>query len=274
VIDLWGIFGGKITRKRFESLTDVSPRRICFASTHRNALKGAASSGVTGYFNVPFDETIGKLFPWRLFQNKYGYSRTVKSDAEFRQISEWVDDNRSVVFIRSLLDTCVAASEHQGDDGRSDIGELEYRAKWQNDPEAADELGRILGDLFERLYRGMGVSAVCAVPSSTPGAESLPMRLAKQLAVRFDLKDVTGRLRWQTKKDTIKDKEAAAKWGLLEAVGLAVDGSLSKERVLIVDDMYQSGATVHFVASRLQEAGANAVHCLAVSKSRGDKDNL
>lgn len=270
---LWDFVNPKVTRKRFEALVALTPKRICFSRTHPNALK-KAPSGPIGYFNVPFSETISELFPWEIFKNKFGYSRTIKSEAEFDAIAKWIAANREVVFVRSLLGSCIAACEHQGENGRSETGELEYRAKWHNDGESVSRLADILTKLFRSLHNDTGIDAICAIPSSTAGKDSLPCKLAAALSHQLEIENVTGRLSWNGKKETIKDKEADEKWAILESVGLTVEGTLDGRKILIVDDMYQSGATVHYVASRLQEAGATGLHCMAVSKSRGDKDNV
>jgi adenine/guanine phosphoribosyltransferase-like PRPP-binding protein len=270
---LWDFARPKINRKRFDALAETTPKRVCFASTHPNALK-IADKGPIGYFNVPFSETIGNLFPWQIFSNKFGYSRTVKTTSEFEEIASWVAANRDVVFIRSLFESCIAACEHQSDSGRSEVGELEYRAKWKCDEHAVSRLADHLIEIYQRLLSGRGINAICAVPSSTPGKASLPCKLAEALSTKFALENITCRLSWDRQKDTIKDKPAAEKWELLEAVGMKVDGTLDGKNVLIVDDMYQSGATVHFIASRLRDAGSGDIHCLAVSKARSDKDNV
>jgi adenine/guanine phosphoribosyltransferase-like PRPP-binding protein len=223
---------------------------------------------------VPFSESIRELFPWDIFKNKFGYSRTIKTEAEFDEIASWIDANRETVFIRSLLDSCIAACEHQDDEGRSEIGQLEYRAKWRDDADAVGRLAAILAEVARRLHGTTGITAICAIPSSKAGKQSLPCKLAAALAAELGLGDISPRLHWDREKDTIKDKQASEKWALLEDVGLTVDGDLNGQSVLMIDDMYQSGATVHFVASKIQEAGAGSIHCLAVSKSRGDKDNV
>jgi adenine/guanine phosphoribosyltransferase-like PRPP-binding protein len=276
VVDLkafWDFLNPKITRKRFDDLAVLSPKRICFGSKHQNALR-KADADPAGYFNVPFSETISELFPWQIYKNKFGYSRVIKTSTEFDEIAAWIEANRSTVFIRSLLDSCVACCEHVGDEGRSEIGQLEYRAKWRNDADAITKLAELLTETFGRLYEGAGVNAICAVPSSTPGKQSLPCKLAVAVSAHTGIPDITDRLSWDRQKDTIKDKDAAEKWALLEEVGLSVEGSLKGTKIMLVDDLYQSGATVHFVASQLQEAGAGALHCIAISKSRGDKDNV
>ena len=105
-----------ITLASFQSLRKKDPKRICFGSVHKTALKENPSGKSAGFFNVPFIETIGDLFPLRLFENtrgQYGgYFRTVTSDSEFSSIRYWMSENADVVFIRSLFNTAVAACEH------------------------------------------------------------------------------------------------------------------------------------------------------------------
>ena len=63
------------------------------------------------------------------------------------------------------------------------------------------------------------------------------------------------------------------KWGALEEVGLTVGNAFEGKNILLIDDMYQSGSTAHFVGSKLRAAGVNDIHLLAVSKGRRDTDN-
>lgn len=96
-----------ITLAAFQALRKKDPKRICFGSAHKKALKDNPSGKSAGFFNVPFIETIGHLFPLRLFENtkgQYGgYYRTVTNDSEFDDIRSWISENADVVFIRSLF---------------------------------------------------------------------------------------------------------------------------------------------------------------------------
>ena len=80
-------------------------------------------------------------------------------------------------------------------------------------------------------------------------------------------------MKWDGPKDKIKELAVDAKWAALEKVGLSVGSEVKDKNLLLIDDMYQSGATAHFVASRLRAAGANDIHVIAVSKGRRDTDN-
>lgn len=266
-----------ITLARFQALRAKEPKRICFGSIHKNALKDNPSGKAAGFFNVPFIESVGEFFPWRLFENtkgKYGgYYRTVTDDDEFNEIKDWMSENSDVVFIRSLFDTAVSASEHYIGDSRSEIGQLEYSAKYEGNTAAKDTLVDVLSDIYGRMHGKRNIDGIISVPSSTAGSQSLPNYLAEQLAAKVGLPDLTGQISWSGAKGSIKTLAVDEKWAALEGVGLNIGGEVSGKDLLLIDDMYQSGATAHFVASQLRNAGADALHLLAVSKGRRDTDN-
>jgi predicted amidophosphoribosyltransferase len=266
-----------ITLASFQALRATDKKRICFGSIHKNALKENAGGRAAGFFNVPFIETIGTLFPWELFRNKNqygGYYRTVTDDGEFNEIRIWMSQNADVVFIRSLFSTAVAACEHYvSQNQRSRVGALEHGAKWNGNAAAKEELVRILTDVFERMHGERRIDAILSVPPSTAGQPSLPSFLASRLADNAGLPDFTACLSWNGPKGKIKELSVDEKWQALEKVGLTVTEEVMGKNLLLIDDMYQSGATAHFVASHLRAAGANDIHLLAVSKGRRDTDN-
>lgn len=267
-----------ITLAAFLALRAKEPKRICFGSVHKNALKNNPTGKSAGFFNVPFIETIGALFPLRLFENtrgKYGgYYRTVTDSSEFDEIRAWVSENSDVVFIRSLFNTAVAACEHYiSANERSKVGELEHSAKYGNSASAKEELSKILLDIYRRMHGGRRIDGIVSVPPSVPGNQSLPNYLAAHLASAIGVPDLTDQLHWNGPKGSIKELDVDAKWGALEAVGMTVGEAVAGRNLLLIDDMYQSGATAHFVASRLRNAGANELHLIAVSKGRRDTDN-
>lgn len=267
-----------ITLDAFQDLRAKDPKRICFGSVHKNALKDNPDGRSAGFFNVPFLETIASVFPWKLFRNtrgKYGgYFRTVTDDEEFGEIRAWISQNSDVVFIRSLMATAVAACEHYIDQNkRSFIGELEHSAKYGGSAAAREQLVSILIEIYQRMHGKRRIDGIISVPPSTAGQESLPNFLAARLAAALSLPDLTAELAWNGKKGSIKELSVNEKWSALEAVGMTVGPSIEGKNLLLIDDMYQSGATAHFIASQLRKAGANDLHLLAVSKGRRDTDN-
>jgi predicted amidophosphoribosyltransferase len=266
-----------ITLGRFQALRAKEPKRICFGSIHKNALKDNLSGKAAGFFNVPFIESVGELFPWSLFENTKGnyggYYRTVTDDDEFNGIKSWISENSDVVFIRSLFDTAVAACEHYIGERRSEVGQLEYRAKYEGSVVSRNALIEVLVDIYMRMHAKRGIDGIVSVPPSTVGSKSLPNYLAAALAAKIGLPDLTSQVSWKGTKGSIKALAVDEKWAALEKVGLNVGDDSAGKDLLLIDDMYQSGATAHFIASQLRTAGSNALHLLAVSKGRRDTDN-
>jgi predicted amidophosphoribosyltransferase len=266
-----------ITFDRFCALRDDRlPKRICFGSTHKTALKRSNSGAAVGFLNVPFAESIGGILPWPLFANKGrfgGCYRAIHSEEEYSQIADWIGRRTDLVFIRSLFKTALACCEHYTDDGRSAVGELERAAKYDADGAARRSCADILERVFAQNLAGSGIQAVASVPSSNPAARSLPNYLARELAHRTNLPDLSAAVRWRGPKGKIKELGVAEKWQALEKAGLEIDDVVASKNILIIDDMYQSGATAHFVGSKLREASANDLHILCVSKGKRDTDN-
>lgn len=172
------------------------------------------------------------------------------------------------------MTSAVAACEHYTDkDRRSPIGELEQRAKYQSDQSAKHQLVDVLTGAFKRLHADKRIDAALAVPPSSAGTVSLPTYLSANLALKVGMPDLNDAVRWSGRKGSIKEQGVDAKWASLAQVGLTVDPAVSGKNLLLIDDMYQSGTTAHFVASQLRAAGANEIHLLAVSKGRRDTDN-
>lgn len=265
-----------ITVERFRELRTAQPRRLCFGATRK--LSRGTSGPAIGFLNLNFSETIEVLLPWDLqrYDGKFGrqYRRVIRSENEFGEIEEWIDENSEIVFIRSLLTTCIAASVHQSAPGQHTIvGDLERRAKYESDQGARSELLDRLEAVYRRLLGDLGIDAICSVPPSKPESFCLPAWLAAGLSDRLGIEDLTPSLNWAGSKPSMKEVDVDQKWAALDAVGLTIGVSVEGRRILVLDDLFQSGATVHFVASKLQSAGASELHCLAVVKALSDTDN-
>lgn len=266
-----------ISKARFSSLLAESPRRFSFARK-TNALSRGANGPAVGFLNVPFPETLESLMPWSVEKasGKFGdfYRRVIRTESEYAAIEGWIAENADIVFIRSLLDSCIALSEHQTEPGhRTAVGELEKAAKFDGNSSAESEIVGLMVSTFRRLFGDQEINAICSVPPSTAGGISLPNRVAAQMSASLGIEDITGKIRWKNAKPSIKETAVEQKWDVLEDVGLDVDEFCRGRNVLLVDDMYQSGSTIHFIASKLRVAGVEDIHCFAIVKALSDKDN-
>jgi hypothetical protein len=270
-----------ITQAAVSKALGVSPRRICFASTHRAALKtNPAGSKYVGSFSVPFTESIYPIFhemtSLELFKSKFqGWWRSVQSQDELEEIKRWIEFAGPLVFLRDTLALSVALAENQlPEGGRSPMGELEYRAKWHRDRDAIDRLIQAIVKAVRDLPFYRDAELICAVPPRPGKAFDLPSLLSERVAAQLGKRDITAQLTWGGEKPSLKEIAVEDKWARLEAVGLRCGTPVANQRVLLIDDLYQSGVTLQFVAKTLVEAGARHIYGLAIVKSRGDSDNV
>ncbi len=154
------------------------------------------------------------------------------------------------------------------DTTRPPMGELLYRLKYGNDPTAIREIVDTVID-FLRTWK-LEVDCIVPVPPSKgrifQPLLSVAEALSEQIGIPLRLEcvskvKVTGQL---------KDEEDYEKKVEELSSALAVDHKLVRgARILLLDDLYKSGATVDTITKKLlQDGGAEAVYLLTLTKSR------
>lgn len=279
IFALNGIPEKEITREKILAFIQYEgARRIHFATSHSHALFRSEGKNV-GTIKLPFTETIGAFlyvkFQARLYLSKYGdqkYYWSIKSEEEYTHFEEFIEEYKNIVFLKDNLDLSLALLMNYIEDNRTEIGELEYQAKFNKDREAEAALTEICKDWLERLPFYKLVECICAMPGSNPTEESLPHRIVSHLT-GFKFKDISDLVYWKSKTRSIKDAESAEeKMEILEESDLKIapDADLKGKAVLLFDDLYMSGISMQYVAMKLKEAGANRVFGLCIVKSRSN----
>ncbi len=155
----------------------------------------------------------------------------------------------------------------QFDTRRTEVGELLYRLKYRNDASALDEIGDV-AEKFIRSWRIEFDVIVPAPPTRTRRVQPLH-QIADQLARRFDVpvvKAVSKRAAGAAELKNLREyhERQAVLQGALTVNARAVAG----KRVLLLDDLIRSGATLGAVAASLTEAGAAIIFAFALTKTR------
>lgn len=272
----------KITREAVKELHEERPRRICFATSHKESLKYDPGKSWVGKISVPFYDSVCPIFHemtgLKLFKNKNFPSRwrSIYDDEEFEEIKKWVAKQGRRVFLRDTLALSIALSEHNREDGgRSEIGEWFYRAKYRHDSAAIESLIKAATEAVTQLPFYKDVDAVVAIPPSSDKDFDLPSIVAGRIAKEIGAEHLTSRLSWTKSKPSLKNVSFDKKWDALDAACLHIaDDELHRKTVLLVDDMYQSGMTMQYVAMTAQKEGAKRIYGLALVKARRDSDNL
>jgi predicted amidophosphoribosyltransferase len=117
--------------------------------------------------------------------------------------------------------------------------------------------------------------AVVAMPPSRPDKPfDLPRYLAERIATEREKADLSGHVVTWKRRPPLKDVPLAKKIEAIQGT-ITVDGGPFQDRtVLLVDDLYQSGISMNYVAMELLRAGARAVLGLACEKTCRNDDNV
>jgi predicted amidophosphoribosyltransferase len=119
------------------------------------------------------------------------------------------------------------------------------------------------------------VDGFVAVPSSNPTKQfSLPRGFAAEVARHTGKADLSSAV---TKPNATPQMKNLSKAQKVEALLGSVTIDRAKvvgKTIVVVDDLYQSGLTVNYIAEELRAAGAKALFGLTVVKTLRDDDNV
>ncbi len=180
------------------------------------------------------------------------------------------------ITIEDDLDECHALDFHMtkvGDDRfvRTEWGDLEYRAKSRRHRASRIAIGEKMVEFIQRHPRYARAAYVCPLPSHGRGtANTLPQRLCAQIAESVSMRLVPmerTRVCAQQKEIDSEEKEvAAAQRRLNQAKSMSANALAKRGAVILIDDMYGSGASMTEAARALRSAGASDILGLTVTK--------
>ena len=272
-----------ITKESVERARDKDTKRICFATTHAAEPKRSTRAGYAGSFNVPFGGGFSRLFPYALFPNTQdsyhedSVWRSISSDEEFDEINAWIKQQGDRVFLRDCLYTSIAMSHnftdtHEG--SRTELGDLEYRAKRYHDAAAVEALAEHCINTITAIPLYRDADLVCATPPRPDKDFDLPSQAVSIVSTRLGKDDITGHFHFGAEKKSVKSAPLDNKWTSWEETQLTFGGiDITDKKVILIDDKYQSGTTIQYIAMKLQEAGAYQVYGLSMVKTMRDTDN-
>jgi predicted amidophosphoribosyltransferase len=208
--------------------------------------------------------------------------------ADIDQLSRLLRLMQSVLFLKNDLDECIALSWHServGADvhgqpiyGRTQLGDLVHAAKPYNrefqtgDLRRATQLAAHLIAFINAHPTYRRADAVIPVPPSNLNKPfDLPRKMAQEVA------QATGKLylpaALRKDKDTKPMKEVPPeqkKQNILDA--FSADTALVQGRsIILIDDLYGSGATISEAGRTLKAVGAALVLGLTATKNLGNK---
>jgi len=149
---------------------------------------------------------------------------------------------------------------------RSPVGELAYRLKYAEDAAALPPLVEQAAALCAERAELADVDALVPVPPSQEHALDPVGSLAEELAGR--LGKPVWRIVAKTRKTAPqKEMRTLAQKRANVAGAFAVRGNVRGKRLLVLDDLYDSGATLEEVTRVLRRAGASRLNVLTLTRT-------
>lgn len=229
--------------------------------------------GEIAWLNVPFVEPINSILSPLLGGNPSIHSRKsgkgaahcFKTQKELDYFTNEIEPYKELVFLRDCLDLSIALSMYDipNDGGRTELGEAECQVKYYN--QRGEYLQKLVDKTqywLEKLPYFKLADYVCCVPTEHPVMSQVLAQLHG-----FDFEDISKNIYWENKKDEIKNKDVNEKLALLNQFDLHIDRDVRGKTVLLLDDMYQSGLTLQFIAMKMKQAGAGRVFGMTLVKS-------
>lgn len=150
---------------------------------------------------------------------------------------------------------------------RTDVGELLYRLKYKGKKEVIAELVEASIEFIEKW--SPPIKAIVPVPPSRTRATQPVLKFATALAesLKLPLRDVVSRKPTTKQLKNIFDYHERIE--LLKDAHEVTGTSIRKKAVLLVDDLYRSGATLNAVSDTLYDQGEVAdVFAFALTRTR------
>lgn len=199
----------------------------------------------------------------------------VNSDAETWQVvSDYLQQREIPELVSSHLDAGFALAFHttvfQAEHVRTDIGERVYRFKYGKDLAQADLLAAQAAKVLEEQGYLDKFDLVVTVPgtwSREHACDPVPL-FAEKLCDQIEKPCVpalrkTRRTNPQKAMHTLEQKLRNVR----DAFVVTNPKMLAGRRILLVDDLFDSGATINECAKMLKQAGAQAVYALTLTKT-------
>jgi len=179
------------------------------------------------------------------------------------------------------LDVHTIGSQYLGDDEyghpryettRSPAGELLYRLKYQSDKSAAPDLCEAAADFAKS--RSWGANLVIPIPPSRPGRRFQPVPLLADGIAKLlgcpSCEDCIVKVKETPELKSIYDYRQRLEH-LKDAYAVIMEKTQNQD-ILLVDDLYRSGATLEAVTNALRSKGnVRRVFALALTRTRSNR---
>ena len=195
-----------------------------------------------------------------------------------KELEAWCEEWKECVFLRDLLSASLSLSFNKIDPRTTEytpIGKLEHKAKEECNETAIIELANHAINTMNEIDIYKRTDFICAIPSCKEF--NLPHEIVMKIRGKTGKTDITSGFCLQSTKPDAKSSDIKDRWDDWENTNLFYKKdhsvNIKGKDVILIDDKYQSGVALHFVAMKLQEAGVRNVYGLCMVKTLSNKGN-
>ena len=150
---------------------------------------------------------------------------------------------------------------------RSEVGELLFRLKYRDDRSALPKLAEASAAFVEKWAPGIDA----LVPVTPSRVRAFQPTLALAAAIAADLKLDLG-ARWIERKENVPELKNVTdheeRIRLLKGAHIVDQGSVKDRKILVFDDLFQTGATMNAVTGALyDQGGASKLFALTITRA-------
>lgn len=223
---------------------------------------GCRMNYLRNYLGDKVDEPCGKCDN----DKQKSYRKTATTE-ELSQINRFRETDFPVLEVERktrILINGIAASYY----GITNIGTTIHRCKYKNGGDFPDHLLRLTLKAFRKQFRSDRFDLVLYAPPTESG--DLVKNFAEKIARTLGFEISHGLKKRKTTEPQKMFESAIGKKDNLKGA-FTIDEDVNGKRILLVDDVYDSGSTIREIADELKINGASVVAPLVIAKTVGGR---
>lgn len=190
-----------------------------------------------------------------------------KSDKSFRALEEFKQNNFPILEVEtktSNIKNGVAASYY----GFSNVGKTIHHCKYENGGNFPNWLLELSLKAFNKYFKEMKFDYVYYVPPTESGnlVRNFAEKFAEKINVPLSHNLIKSK---ETKPQKIFQSAISKKENVKDAFKLINPSEVVGKNILLIDDVFDSGATIKAIGNLLTKAGANCIIPIVIAKTIG-----
>lgn len=193
--------------------------------------------------------------------------KVAASSAELDKIQEFRENYFPMLEVQSktsILIDGVAASWY----GVTNVGTMLHKSKYENGGDFPDYLIRLTLKAFRNRFKNMSFDLVLYVPPTVSGdlVKNFAEKIARTLKFEFSNGIVKTRV---TEAQKVFESAIGKRDNLKDA--FTTKENVKGKKILLIDDIFDSGSTIKEIANMLKSKGAELVAPLVIAKTVGGR---